>query len=61
MLAERARIEADLTRLESLRAPAISSAELTGLIAEFAALSPDLDAAARRRIKSALRDAVSRG
>ena len=61
MLAERARIEADLTRLESLRAPAVPGAELTGLIAEFAALSPDLDASVKRRIKSALKDAVSRG
>ena len=60
MLAERARIEAELTRLESLSAPAVAGAEKTGLIAEFAALSPDLDAAARRRIKSALKDAVSR-
>ena len=61
MLAERARIQADITRLESLSASAVAGAEKTGLIAEFAALSPDLDAAARRRIKSALKDAVSRG
>jgi len=61
MLAERARIEADLARLDALSTRGPAREEFVGSIAEFAALSPDMDDAAKRRIKVALKDAVNRG
>jgi len=61
MLAERARLEADLAHLDALRPRSVPHEELIGLIAEFAALSPDLDAATKRGIKSSLKETVNRG
>ena len=58
LLEERARVGEALNRLDALRGD--DGAELAGRVAEFAALSPDLDDAAKRRIRSALKQALSR-